>query len=261
VPNDFDDVRSNRGTFEWADWSENIQKGCAHGCLYCYAAHNAIVKFKSVKAGEWQIERPTKRAGMLSYPKREGVGMFPTAHDITPNNIDECIRVLTLMLQAGNKILIVTKPHTDCVLDMCMKLRDFKDQIMFRFTIGTLDDGAAKFWEPEAPLPIDRIAALSIAHGLGFRTSVSMEPFLSSVDDTITLVDVVKGYVTDSIWIGLMNKIDDRVLEARPDVETEIEKIKKYQTPAEIVRLVDTLDGNPLIFWKDSIKDMIASIK
>jgi DNA repair photolyase len=165
------------------------------------------------------------------------------------------------MLQAGNKILIVTKPHTDCVLDMCMKLRDFKDQIMFRFTIGTLDDGAAKFWEPEAPLPIDRIAALSIAHGLGFRTSVSMEPFLSSVDDTITLVDVVKGYVTDSIWIGLMNKIDDRVLEARPDIETEIEKIKKYQTPAEIVRLVDTLDGNPLIFWKDSIKDMIASIK
>jgi DNA repair photolyase len=258
MSNKFDADRSGRGTFEWADWTENIQRGCANECLYCYAAHNAIVKFKNVKPGEWQKESFTKRVKMTSYPKREGIGMFPTTHDITPFNVDECIRVLTLMLQAGNKVLIVTKPNMSCMIKVFAALAEFKDQIMFRFTIGAFDESAIKFWEPGAPSASNRIAVLMLAYERGFRTSVSMEPFLSSVNDTVELVKAIRSFVTDSIWIGKMNKIDDRVLEANPEMSVEMDKIKAYQTDAEIFRLVDTLDGDNIIKWKDSIKELFA---
>jgi DNA repair photolyase len=255
--NEFDKDRKGTGTLEWADWTENIQHGCANECLYCYAAFNAVVKFKNIAPGEWNKERFTGRVRLKSYPKREGVGMFPTTHDITPFNVDECVRILTLMLEAGNNVLIVTKPQYDCTVKVFDALQKFKDQILFRFTIGTGDNSVMNFWEPGASTPGDRIACLIKAHIMGFKTSVSMEPFLSSVDETITLVDIISPYVSNSIWIGKMNKIDDRVLTARPDMLDEIEKIKNYQADSEILRLVKVFESNPIIFWKDSIKEVI----
>jgi len=37
----FDIQRQGTGTKEWEDVTENIQKGCANNCLYCYAADKA----------------------------------------------------------------------------------------------------------------------------------------------------------------------------------------------------------------------------
>jgi DNA repair photolyase len=255
----FDDNRTGTGTMEWADWSENIAKGCANGCIYCYAAHNAIVKYKNVKEGEWQVESLTKRARMTSYPKREGVGMFPTTHDITPFNVDECIRVILLMLKAGNKLLIVSKPNLECSIKLLKAISDYKDQVMLRFTIGSINEHDVAFWEPGAPPVIERNHILYLAYKMGFRTSVSIEPMLSSVEDTIVLVEALRSSVTDSIWIGKMNRIDDRVLTALPEAKAKVEELKLMQSDENILKLVKQYENDPLIYWKDSIKEVIAA--
>ena len=60
---DFDSKRAGTGTMEWAEVTENITLGCANGCLYCYAAHNAD-RFGTKPRSEWTKEEFTKRVNM-----------------------------------------------------------------------------------------------------------------------------------------------------------------------------------------------------
>lgn len=129
----FDAERDGSGTHEWAEFNENIARGCEHGCLYCYAAHNAK-RFKVRERSDWTRVELTKRAHVTSYPRRAGVIMFPSAHDITPLNVHAYTRVAKLMLQAGNKLLIVSKPHLGVISQLCEELAAHKDAILFRFT-------------------------------------------------------------------------------------------------------------------------------
>lgn len=252
----FDKQRQGTGTREWAEISENIARGCAHNCRYCYAAQNAQ-RFKVRARNDWPTEELTKRAGLTHYPKRDGVIMFPTAHDITPNIVDAYQRQALLMLEAGNDLLVVTKPHLACIKQLCEAFQPHKNKVLFRFTIGTLDQALAAFWEPGAPTPDERMDALVHAHAQGFQTSVSAEPLLGGVKCAVQLLDTVRPYVTDSVWIGKMNKIRQRVDMRDADTAAAVAAIEAAQTDAEIHRLYNQLEGDPLVRWKDSVTEVM----
>lgn len=258
---DFDSKRIGSGTMEWAEVTENICLGCANDCLYCYAAHNAD-RFGTKKREDWHNEEFTKRSKMTSYPPKDGVVMFPSSHDITPFNLDEYNRVAELILRAGNKLLIVTKPRIECVCSIVNYLNAYKDSILFRFTIGTINAGVSKLWEPNAPLPNERIMALKYAKSEGFRTSVSIEPMLEGAIGTMHVVNSVHEHVTDTIWIGKMNKIDLRVNlhDDRICVEA-VDEIKELQSDEEILALYRALKSDPKIRWKDSINMVLSNYK
>jgi len=257
MKNDFDETRSGTGTHEWAEINENIARGCPHRCLYCYAAHNAN-RFGLRTRSEWPIEELTKRAVITSYPERSGVIMFPSAHDITPFNLNAYIRVARLILEAGNRLLIVSKPHTECIAKLIMELASFKEQILFRFTIGTTLDPVSKFWEPGAPRPAERIAALNLAYQAGYRTSVSAEPLLGGLETAVAVLDAVRPYVTDTVWIGKLNKARSRV-DMTVSVNAEkVAGLETLQSDLEVLRMYRALHADPLIRWKDSIKTVIA---
>lgn len=252
----FDDKRSGTGTNEWSERTENIQRGCSHNCLYCYASSNAV-RFKLRDRNDWEREELTKKAFITSYPQREGVIMFPSAHDITPPNVEHYIRVATLMLEKGNRLLIVSKPHLECVAKMCDAFEAFRDQILFRFTIGTMNNDVAAHWEPGAPPPSERVDALKLAFDLGYRTSISAEPLLGGTETAVTLMDAVRPYVTDTVWIGKMNKIRKRVDMTAPGNLAHAEEIEAAQTDAEVLRMVSILGADPLVRWKDSVEDVM----
>lgn len=243
---------------EWADFNENIQRGCSNDCLYCYAASNAR-RFKVRSREEWVREELTHKADRKTYPKHNGVIMFPTAHDITPFNLEAFTRQARLMLGAGNKLLIVSKPRIDCISHLVEALGPHKSQVMFRFTIGTMDAGVAAFWEPGAPAPAERISALKIAFEAGYRTSISAEPLLGGYEVAKAVLDAVRPYVTDTVWIGKMNRIRARVDLAIPENKEQSMMIEQAQTDAEIVRLVEALIDDPIIRWKDSVQEVITN--
>ena len=251
---EFDKKRDGTGTAEWAEVTENICRGCINNCLYCYAAHNAN-RFKLRAREDWATEEFTKRAGMTSYPAKDGVIMFPSAHDITPFNVNEYIRVAKLMLEKGNRLLIVTKPRIEVIKQVCAGLIHHKKQILFRFTIGTLKSEISLFWEPGAPLPHERINALEFAQAAGFNTSVSIEPMLHGWMGAVDVVDMVEQFVSDTIWIGKMNKPRIRV---DNEYRAAVEQILFLQKDEAIIKLVEMLNGNQKIRWKDSIKDIVA---
>lgn len=248
------------GTKEWAEINKNIYVGCPHNCRYCFARNNALTRFKQIRnVEEWKQQR-LREKDFNETPKifKNKRIMFPTQHDINPDNIENCIIYLRKLLQVGNHILIVSKPHLDCVKRMCDEFKDYKKQIVFRFTIGSPNNNVLKFWDEEAPLYEERFESLKYAFDHGFQTSVSCEPTLD--EDISLLVYELLPYITDTIWIGKMNFIKQRV-----DTKGWTSQDWKYMDKISVVikddfikELYEEFKNNPKIKWKESIKEVLG---
>lgn len=186
--------------------------------------------------------------------------MTPSSHDITPFNVKAFIRVALLMLRASNKLLIVSKPRIDCIAQVIKELAEHKDAILFRFTIGTTDPSVAAHWEPGAPAPAERLRALEMAAAAGYRTSVSAEPLLGGLDAAQAVLEAVRPHVSDTVWFGCMNKIRSRVDLRLPKNLAQAQVIERLQTDQEVLRLFNALNGDPLVRWKESIRDAVARV-
>ena len=219
--------RTGSGTKEWAERNINICLGCSHDCLYCYA-RNFAWRRKAIRSrADWANERVLQEKVDRGQGKKKGLTMFPSTHDITPGNLKSVTEVLGKMMAAGNKVLLVTKPHPECIESLCRTFEEYKDQILFRFTIGTLNSEVSKFWEPGAPDPAERIESLKHAFNRGFKTSVSCEPMLEGIDGILNVFKEVAPFVTDTIWIGKMNKPNLYVDRSVPANVLAIRELKK----------------------------------
>jgi hypothetical protein len=129
--------------------------------------------------------------------------MFPTSHDIFPDILDECITVLRKVLEAGNSVLITTKPHLECIKRICTELVEWRDQICFRFTITSISDAKLIKYERHAPLTTERHIAVKKTYNRGFETSLSIEPFLDK--NPLRIIKLCAPLISDTIWLGIMS--------------------------------------------------------
>ena len=249
--------KSTYGTQEWSVKTFNCCKGCSHDCLYCYAKEGAVRR-KQIDAEDWPNEVIQLEKVLIRHRKRyEGQLMFPSTHDITPHNLNACITKLRNLLNPGNRVLVVSKPHLVCIEKLCGSLLEFKSQILFRFTIGACDNRILSYWEPNAPGYEERKQCLIYAYGSGFQTSLSVEPMLDSSGIDALIGDILP-HVTHSIWIGTMNhlgrfgKVSDTVL------RQAINDIKNGQTDAKIKAIYQRHKDNPMIRWKKEIKKVVG---
>ena len=244
------------GTQEWAVKTVNCCTGCSHDCRYCYAKGMAI-RFKQVTEDQWQLEQIRPKDVSKRHKKYDGQVMFPSSHDITPGNINACLDVLKNLLDVGNQVLVVSKPHLECIKKICDKFEKFKDQILFRFSIGACDDQILSYWEPHAPSYDERKAALQYAHKAGFKTSVSVEPMLDSANIDALISDL-SPYVTDAIWIGTMNHLGRFGKGTDMALRQAIDTIRQGQTDAIIKAIHQRHKNNPIIKWKKEIKKVVG---
>jgi len=185
--------------------------------------------------------------------------MMPSTHDITPFNVGHFIRVATLMLQKGNRLLIVSKPRLSCIIDVCKSLAPWKDQILFRFTIGAMDEQLTALWEPGAPSPTERLEAMKYAHDSGYGVSVSIEPMLAGPFETGRVISSVLEFHPETIWIGKLNKVRIRVVNSSPVITAAIFQIENQQTDEEIIRLYRKVGHLGCVRWKDSIEMVLKA--
>ena len=246
------------GTREWAATNVNIQTGCEHDCLYCYAKCMGI-RFGRTATGKWKTPRLRRNMVEKGYRKRRGTIMFPTTHDITQANLDACLVVLKKMLAAGNDLLVVSKPHLECVKRLCNELDAYKNRILFRFTIGSADATVLSFWEPHAPAYGERLSCLKWAFRHGFKTSVSCEPMLDG--NIQRVIDDARSFVTDAIWLGRVNSIRKMLAQNAPDnqaASAKADELLALQTDEWVKGLYEKHRHDPLINYKDSIKKVVG---
>ena len=243
------------GTREWSDVSHNIGIGCSHGCLYCYAGAKAIEREVVGDSEDWLTERTTPRR----IPGKEGVVMFPTAHDITPFYLDESLKTIRQMMLAGREILIVTKAHLECMTAICSEIKShegYYEKVLIRVTIGSINEDICKIWEPGAPSPQERIEALKYAFLNILRTSVSVEPMLQGPLEAAEVYNEVEKYCSEDIWFGKMNSLNVRLVDA-PGKKDLIKLVHDEQCDKNILALYDALKWDPKVKWKDSIRAVI----
>lgn len=246
------------GTQEWAEHTLNFIDGCSHDCKYCYSKEMAI-RFGRKKPHTWKNEVVRKNSFQKQHKKYRGTIMFPSSHDIHPEHLEETVLFLGNILNAGNRVLFVSKPHLLCIETICKAFSGFSSNIRFRFTIGSSNSDTLRFWEPGAPDFQERLASLKLAYDRGFETSVSCEPMLD--DNVEDVIEKVSPYITDSIWIGKANYLARRLrINGIRDKET-IEKsreLMKLQSDGNIRRLYKRLRKNKLVKWKESIKKIVG---
>ena len=246
------------GTNEWAPVTANCSRGCLHDCLYCYAKAMAV-RFNRCRASDWHQEHTyLSRVRQVARMAPTRV-MFPSTHDVTPDVLPSFLLGSRMLLDAGHELLVVTKAHLDCMREMCQAFANCRDRVMMRVTIGSADDSALRFWEPNAPSAQERVAALELARASGFATSVSCEPMLDA--KTEDLVELVRPHVTHSIWIGKPNMLMSRLgTNGQADEESvaRARQLLEDLTDAYILELHRKLAGDPVIEWKESIKKVLG---
>lgn len=245
---------SKTGTKEWADKNINIVNGCSNDCLYCYAKAIAI-RHKRKTADSWKEEQLKASTLEKNFRKTDKKIMFPSSHDISEQYLDETLIILEKLLSVGNEVLIVTKPRSVVIKRLCADLDKYRNQIEFRFTIGSADNKVLQLWEPGAPLFEERLEALKYAYNKGFSTSVSCEPMLDR--NIINVVNAVEAFVTNTIWIGKMNRLNQNISHSKISDETIHEaagELLSWQNDDKnMLALIQTLDSDPKIRWKDSM--------
>jgi len=247
------------GTKEWAGKNFNLYSGCPRNCKYCYAKSMAI-RFKRKTVDTWEQEEELKTSPLnKSVKKYDGTVMFPSTHDITLEHLPQITYFLKRLLKEGNDVLIVSKPQLECIKHLCKKLRKYKTSVTFRFTIGSCNNDTLSFWEPDAPSYEERLNCLKLAYNKGYNTSISCEPMLDS--NAEKLIEEVGEFVTDTIWLGLMNKTKQRLKvngydESSLTMRRACELLRRHSDKF-ILSLYKRLRHNPKIRWKDSISEIL----
>ena len=254
--NHFKKMKSVRGVGEWAGYSYNCGVGCSHMCRYCYS-RSFFVQEGIVSSNEdFRIERPNPHRINITERVDKAI-QFPSAHDITPVYLDTYCRTSYNILSNGNRQLAVSKPHFECIERICREFQTFRQQIEFRFTIGSINPDLTGYWEPGAPTPEERMRALAYATEQGYQTSVSMEPILAGREDAVTTFYELLPLTNGTIWIGMMNGLEERFVTETDEDRARLQRITDLQTPEEMVELYRQLKHEPAVRWKDSIKEVV----
>lgn len=243
------------GTKEWADYNVNCAKGCTNDCKYCYAKMIAM-RFGRCTNETWKDMKLNTKSIEKNYRKYDGRVMFPSSHDITedPLILKGCLTVLKNLLEAGNEVLVTTKPFLSVVNRILTDYSEYKDQIQFRFTITSNDSGLLSFWEPNAPDYPERKQSLIKAYNKGYKTSVSIEPFLDR--DPTTLVNELLPYVTESLWVGPMNYLRRNNLPLQD--EPYYSEMRSIISKENLEQVHENLSDFEKIRFKDSLLNKLG---
>jgi len=238
------------GTREWADHNVNCFKGCYNDCRYCYAKLMAK-RFGRRTEKTWKKMEVRRDVLNRNFGKFNGRVMFPSSHDIidTPGIKEVCFTIIRKLLEAQNELLITTKPRPSVIREIIELFKSYKSQIQFRFTVTSSDNKLLSFWEPNAPKFKERLESLTYAFEEGFKTSVSIEPFLDY--EPQKLVMVLAPFVTESIWLGPMNYIPRNNIPK--DDEPHYENIRRNYEISHLREIFESLKDFPRIRFKDSM--------
>ncbi|MEI6168118.1 MAG: hypothetical protein WCS52_13095, partial [bacterium] len=171
----------------------------------------------------------------------------------------EYLVVLKKLLAAGNDVLVVSKPVLSCIKALCEELEPYKSQILFRFTIGSVDNEVLKYWENKAPKFEERLASLKWAYSQGYQTSVSSEPMLDLEIDRV--IQATRPFVTDSIWLGRVNGLRAAISLNCPgdlDAKNRANELLRGQTDNFLRELYERYRNDPIIKYKDSMKKAVG---
>ncbi len=191
-----------------SDYCINPYVGCMHGCSYCYArfmrrftGHSEErwgkfidVKINAVEVLKKQLDRNPKKGVIL-------LGSVTDAYQPLEKKYRVTRAILEVLLHYDFPVSILTK--SELVIRDIELLKQFKE-CEIGLTITTLDEKAAKSFEPYASSPEKRLKALEVLHKAGIKTYAFMGPILSGFTNLREIFNTLQGKV-DFIMAETLN--------------------------------------------------------
>jgi len=163
------------------DYALNPYKGCAHGCLYCYAPD--VIKV----GGDWgswveartNISRALKKEIAGIGKAKIGLATVTDPYQPAEERLGLTRACIEVIAQSNAALMLMTKsPLAKRDFDVLRKVK----RLEFCVTITTLDEELAKVMEPGAPSPAKRLNLLAEASAEGFTTCAMVSPLLASTE-------------------------------------------------------------------------------
>ncbi|RLB78557.1 MAG: radical SAM protein [Deltaproteobacteria bacterium] len=180
----------------WISYTLNPYRGCAHLCIYCDARDNQYglsATFEQIVYCKENAVEVLKR--QLLKLERGIVGTGGVCDAYQPIEAERRItrRILETLAQHRFPVEVLTK--SDLVLrdlDVLQEINSLSWAGVL-FTITTFDPVVTKRFEPYAPPPERRLAALERVAEAGLTTGVMLCPYLPGIsDDEAHLEEVVR---------------------------------------------------------------------
>jgi DNA repair photolyase len=172
--------------------SINAYRGCSHACVYCFARPThawlgldigrdfdtaIVVKINAVDRLRAELRAP----GWSREPIAMGTNTDPYQRAEGKYRLTRGL--LRVLVDAGNPFSILTKsPLVLRDLDLLTAAARSMD-IRVNLSIGTLDEQVWRDWEPGAPHPARRVAAVRELRAAGVPCGVLMAPVIPGVSD------------------------------------------------------------------------------
>ncbi len=176
------------------DYALNPYAGCYHACIYCYARE--FTKMRDV-AKHWGSIIAVK-TNIVDVLRREiektergvvGIGTITDAYQPIEAEYGLTRRCIEALLNSGFHVSIQTKSY---LVTRDLELLASRPSLVdVGFTITTLDNSVARFLEPRAPDPRERVAALERVASAGIETWVFLGPIVPGYNDDPSSIERV----------------------------------------------------------------------
>jgi DNA repair photolyase len=195
-----------------------------------------------------------------SFSKRDGLSIFPTAHDIFPFNKMLCFKYLKKIItprpSISNNAMVVSKARFSVFKHFAHFFKDLKNHLEIRFTLTTQDNDLINLWEGHSSNYEERIQSLNYCYDKDYKISVVIEPYLSDLNDLYSMVDELSSYDLDTIWIGKMNRISSKkkLLELGygKKIINAHQRIRNISSKKHLSSIISNLENNRKIRYKES---------
>lgn len=150
-----------------------------------------------------------------------------------PDINEEFLRMRT-SLELGRETITILKPTIEHI-DKIYKEFGVVENLEIRVSMSSVDNDILKEWEPNTPTFQERYKALEVAHGLGYKTSVSIEPMLDF--NALNLMMAIAPLTTEGVWVGFI-----------PDDETHREDLPTPENKEFLKNILIVKEH-----WEDSL--------
>lgn len=189
---------------EYSPLACNFRRGCTMGCAYCYgpdASRMSRADYARAVPKADVLERLRRDAARLSGDERQVQLCFIGDPYDRADESRLTRAAIQILHNEGLSVSILTKGGRRAADDFDL----LGPGDAFGTTLTLVRAADSIDWEPGAALPMDRMATIALAHHLGIRTWVSLEPVVD-VNQALALVREVHPYV-DEFRCGVLNHL------------------------------------------------------
>lgn len=211
---------------EYSPLACNLADGCAHGCVYCYAARIAVAQNRFIDIEDFR-RNPRIRPQVLQEVEKDAKAIFNRRGLLGPDpgavmlcfmtdpfqplaGLAEVTEVACgIIADNGLTVKLLTKAAGSAALGAMQRLAEQKGRHWFGISLTTFNQNLADAWEPGAAPVYERLFGLDLAMQHGLNTWVSMEPVIWPAETLNMVQQLADMGVINHFAVGLLSRREE----------------------------------------------------